>query len=79
MGAGKALRLDERETLQDIRAYDEAKRAIAEGEELIPSEVTYALLDGANPVRICLAGASRADAGTARRGRRDQRALSFTD
>jgi DNA-binding XRE family transcriptional regulator len=40
------------EMAEDIRAYDEAKKAIAEGEELIPSEVTYALLDGANPVRV---------------------------
>ena len=37
---------------QGMRAYDEAKKAIAEGAELIPSEVTYALLDGANPVRV---------------------------
>ena len=38
--------------LQDIRAYDEAKMAIEEGEELIPSEVIYAILDGANPIRV---------------------------
>lgn len=40
------------EMADDIRAYDEAKKAIAEGEELIPSEITFALLDGANPVRV---------------------------
>ena len=40
------------EMLQDVRAYDEAKKAVAADEELIPSEVTYALLDGANPIRI---------------------------
>ena len=40
------------EVAEDIRAYDEAKKSIAEGEELVPSEVTYALLDGANPVRV---------------------------
>ena len=40
------------EALDDIRAYDEAKGWIAEGEELIPSEVTFALLDGGNPIRI---------------------------
>jgi hypothetical protein len=34
------------EMAEDIRAYDEAKKAIAEGEELVPSEVTYAFLDG---------------------------------
>ena len=43
----------EAEMLQDIRAYDEAKLALANGaEELIPSEVTYALLDGENPIRV---------------------------
>jgi transcriptional regulator with XRE-family HTH domain len=35
-----------------VRAYDEAKRALVEGEELIPSEVTYAILDGGNPIRV---------------------------
>ncbi len=38
--------------LADIRAYDKAKQAIAEGEELIPSSVTYAILDGENPIRV---------------------------
>ncbi len=37
--------------LQDVQAYDEAKRALAAGEELVPSEVTYAILDGGNPIR----------------------------
>jgi DNA-binding XRE family transcriptional regulator len=40
------------EMLHDIRAYDKAKQAIEEGEELIPSKVTYAILDGANPIRV---------------------------
>lgn len=40
------------EALEDIRAYDDAKRRIAGGEELIPSEVTFALLDGENPIRV---------------------------
>jgi len=44
--------VEEAEMLQDIRAYDEARVAIEEGEELIPSEVTYAILDGANPIRV---------------------------
>jgi DNA-binding XRE family transcriptional regulator len=44
--------LTDSEMLQDIRDYDDAKRAIAQGEELIPAEITYAILDGANPVRI---------------------------
>ena len=40
------------ETLEDIRAFDETKQRIAEGEELVPSTVTYAILDGGNPIRI---------------------------
>lgn len=44
--------LEDAEMGQDTRAYDEARQSIADGEELIPSEVTYALLDGANPVRV---------------------------
>ncbi|MFN2154399.1 MAG: helix-turn-helix domain-containing protein, partial [Anaerolineae bacterium] len=40
------------EMLRDVRAYDEAKQAIAEGEELVPSEVTYAIMDGAHPIRV---------------------------
>lgn len=44
--------VEEAEMLQDVRAYDEAKKAVAAGEELVPSEVTYAILDGANPVRV---------------------------
>ena len=44
--------VEEAEMLQDVRAYDEAKKAIADGEELIPAEVTYAILDGINPVRV---------------------------
>jgi DNA-binding XRE family transcriptional regulator len=42
----------EAEMLQDVRDYDEAKLALANGEELIPSRVTYALLDGENPIRV---------------------------
>lgn len=43
----------EADMLQDIRDYDEIKVALASGEEeLIPSEVTYALLDGENPIRV---------------------------
>jgi DNA-binding XRE family transcriptional regulator len=43
--------VEEAEMLQDVRAFDEAKQAIAEGEQLIPGEVTYAILDGFSPVR----------------------------
>jgi DNA-binding XRE family transcriptional regulator len=38
--------------LADIQAYDNAKAQIAAGEELVPSEVVYALLDGENPFRV---------------------------
>jgi DNA-binding XRE family transcriptional regulator len=45
--------VEEAEMLQDIQDYDEIKLAIASGtEELIPSKVTYALLDGENPIRV---------------------------
>jgi DNA-binding XRE family transcriptional regulator len=44
--------VEEAEMSQDVRAYDEARQAIADGEELVPSEVTYAILDGTNPVRV---------------------------
>jgi len=46
------LRLvEDAEMLQDIRDYDRAKKAIEDGEELVPSEVTYAILDGENPIK----------------------------
>jgi DNA-binding XRE family transcriptional regulator len=39
--------------LQDIRDYDSAKAALERGEEeLIPSEVVYALLDGQKPIKV---------------------------
>ncbi|MEZ4863425.1 MAG: helix-turn-helix transcriptional regulator [Caldilineaceae bacterium] len=44
--------LDAWEMLADIRAYDEAKANIETGEELVPSKVAYALLDGQNPIRV---------------------------
>jgi DNA-binding XRE family transcriptional regulator len=44
--------LEAMEMLDDIRAYDEAKARIADREELVPSEITYAILDGANPIRV---------------------------
>ena len=40
------------EMLEDIRDYDAAVQAIDNGEELIPADVVYALLDGANPIRV---------------------------
>ncbi len=44
--------LEEAEMGEDIRDYDAAKKAIAQGEELIPAEVLYAILDGKHPVRV---------------------------
>ncbi len=43
---------EDAEMLQDIRDYDAAKQAIAEGEALIPGEVVDALLDGENTIRV---------------------------
>ncbi len=39
------------EMLDDVQAYDEAKAVLAPDEALIPAEVTFAILDGVNPVR----------------------------
>ena len=44
--------VEEAEMVQDVRAYDEAKETVAAGEELVPSEVTYSILDGGHPVRV---------------------------
>jgi len=44
--------MEDLEMLQDVRDYDAAMQAIAEGEELIPSEVVDALVDGENPIRV---------------------------
>jgi hypothetical protein len=40
------------EMLEDIHDYDAAVQALKDGEELVPSEVVYALLEGANPIRV---------------------------
>jgi DNA-binding XRE family transcriptional regulator len=45
--------MEEAEMLADIRDYDATTQALARGEEeLIPSRVTYSLLDGENPVKV---------------------------
>lgn len=44
--------IEDAEMLADIRDYDAAIQAIANGEELVPAELVYALLDGANPIRV---------------------------
>jgi DNA-binding XRE family transcriptional regulator len=43
---------EDAEMLQDIRDYDEARKAVEEGEELVPSHVVDAILDGENPIRV---------------------------
>lgn len=41
------------EMLEDVAAYDEAKRRIAEGDDLrVPLEFVDRLIDGENPVRV---------------------------
>ena len=45
--------LEQAEMLQDIRDYDNVKAALEKGaEELIPSQIVYAILDGDNPIRV---------------------------
>ena len=44
--------IEDAEMLADERDYDAAVQAIADGEELVPAEVVYALLDGGNPIRV---------------------------
>ena len=38
--------------LSDLRAYDEARARIAAGEEVVPAEVTFPILDGANSIAV---------------------------
>ena len=45
--------LDQSELLEDIRDFDTINAAIdRREEELIPSEVVYAILDGENPIKV---------------------------
>ena len=45
--------VEDSELLRDIQDYDSAKAALERGDdELIPSEVVYAILDGENPIRV---------------------------
>ena len=47
------LRLvEEAEMLNDVLGYDMAIEAVKQGEELVPSEVAYAILDGESPIRV---------------------------
>ena len=40
------------EMLADMRTYDDAKARLADGEETVPAEVTFAVLDGASPITV---------------------------
>ena len=45
--------VEQAEMAQDLRDFDAIKASIARGEEeIVPSEVTYALLDGQNPLKV---------------------------
>lgn len=44
--------VEDAEMLEGIRDYDAAVQTIERGEELIPAEIVYALLEGANPIRV---------------------------
>ena len=45
--------LEQAEMLEDIRDYDAAKAELEKGEdELIPSEVVFAIIDGENPIKV---------------------------
>ena len=45
--------LEKAEMLQDIQDYDSVKAAVESGaDELIPSEVVHAILDGENAIRV---------------------------
>lgn len=45
--------VEKAEMLQDVQDYDSAKAALERGDdELIPSEVVYAILDGENPIKV---------------------------
>jgi DNA-binding XRE family transcriptional regulator len=45
--------VEQAEMLQDVRDYDAAKAAVEnDKEELIPADVVFAILDGANPIKV---------------------------
>ncbi len=44
--------LEDSEMLQDIRDYEAAKKALQSDEELIPSNVTYSILEGERPIKV---------------------------
>jgi DNA-binding XRE family transcriptional regulator len=45
--------VEKAEMAQDVQDFDSAKAALERGDdELVPSEVVYALLDGENPIKV---------------------------
>ncbi len=45
--------VEKAEMLQDVQDYDSAKVALERGgDELVPSKVVYAILDGENPIKV---------------------------
>jgi len=45
--------VEKAEMAQDVQDYDSAKAALKHGDdELVPSDVIYAILDGGNPIKI---------------------------
>jgi DNA-binding XRE family transcriptional regulator len=45
--------VEKAEMAQDVQDYDSAKAALEHGDdELVPSDVVYAILDGGNPIKI---------------------------
>jgi DNA-binding XRE family transcriptional regulator len=45
--------VEKAEMAQDVQDYDSAKATLEHGDdELVPSEVIYAILDGGNPIKI---------------------------
>ncbi len=45
--------VEKAEMLQDVQDYDSAKTALERGDdELVPSEVVYAILDGENAIKV---------------------------
>jgi len=45
--------VEKAEMAQDVQDYDRAKAALEHGDdEVVPSEVIYAILDGGNPIKI---------------------------
>lgn len=43
--------VNDAEELEDIRDFDAAKKTILEGEETVPAELIFSILDGENPIR----------------------------